>query len=90
MTIIAQFHLMISDSNDGQIKFEKIICSSGEIPLERTLSLIPPRGAHLTLDEPNFKKYVVWNTHLKLLKDEQLLEIELLDPDETSVYAKLR
>lgn len=84
------FHLMISDPKDSQVKFEKVICAALGEPLEKHLRVIPRRGTHLTLDEPNLKKYLVWNTHLKLLKDEELLEIELLDPEETSVYPKLR
>lgn len=90
MGVTTHFHLMTSDPSDGQVKFEKIICSSGKNPVERTLSIPPLRGMYLTLDEPNLKKYVVWNAHLKLLKDKQLLEVELLDPDETSVYHKFR
>ena len=89
----ARFHLMTSDPTDGQIKFVKCLSASADVladPLEKELSFIPVRGMHLTLDEPHLKRYIVWNSHLNLSKAEELLEVELLDPEETSVYPKLR
>jgi len=86
----AHFHLMTIDT-DGQVKFEKILQDpeSNNI-LTHKISCFPHRMMMLELSKPYPKKYTVWNCHLKIdIGGEELVTIELLDPDETTTYPKL-
>jgi len=97
MLITAHFNLMVSDPKNGQVSFDKKIfvkLPTKELPegelVTKEICFIPHRGSHITLDKPNLKKYIVWNTNLVLIDDQHRLEIEILDPDETSVYPNMR
>ena len=91
--LLTKFHLMVINADDGHVAFDKVLKNAEGQPHVKALSIVPHRGMFLTLDVPFIKKYVVWNAHINLTGDgidSAELEIELLDPDETSVYPKMR